>query len=291
MSEAQAIAPIATGEATPSAVAASEVTAPSKHRVKVNDQEIEVEYDELLRGYQKGRSADQRYQEAAKLRKEAQDTQEAFEKGNFKALSEKFKIPQTRLREMSEDYLIELLKFDQLSEPEKRALIAERERDELKGEREAEKQKRLADESARIADQAAAFIDTALGDAIKASGQKVTPITVARIASFLQASLSQDDMDIDETSVRSAADKAVKKAYSTLDEEIRTRFSDMSAADAKAILPKRLLDELRKASVDEVLSQDPTWSRKAPEGAPSKTKAKKITSTDEWFAERAKHLG
>jgi hypothetical protein len=290
MSEAQAPAPIATGEATSSPVAAPEV-APSKHRVKINDQEIEVEYDELLRGYQKGRSADQRFQEAAKLRKEAQEVQEAFAAGDFKVLSERLKIPQPRLREMSENYLIELLKFDQLSEPEKRALIAERERDELKSEREAEQQKRLKEESARIADQAAEFIDTALGDAIKASGQKVTPITVARIASFLQASLSQDDVDIDEGSVRSAAEKAVKKAYSTLDEEIRTRFSDMSVADAKAILPKRLLDELRKASVNEVLSQDPTWSRKSPEVGAPKPKAKKITSTDEWFAERAKHLG
>lgn len=288
MSEVQATAPT-TGEAAPSAVvSAPEVS--SKHRVKINDQEIEVDYDELLRGYQKGRSADQRYQEAAKLRKEAQDVQEAFSAGDFKVLSERLKIPQPRLREMSENYLIELLKFDQLSEPEKRALIAERERDEIKGEREAEKRQRLSEESSRIADQAAEFIDTALGDAIKASGQKVTPITVARIASFLQASLSQEDTDIDEASVRSAADRAVKKAYSTLDEEIRTRFSDMSVGDAKAILPRRLLDELRKSSVDEVLSQDPTWSRKNAEKADLKPKTQKKLSTDEWFAERAKHL-
>lgn len=288
MSEATAPAPIATGEAAPSPVVAPE---PSKHRVKVNDQEVDVDYDELVRGYQKGRSADQRYQEAAKLRKEAQDVQDAFNAGDFKSLSEKLKIPQGRLREMSENYLIELLKFDQLSEPEKRALIAERERDELKTEREAEKAKREGDEATRIADQAAEFIDVALGDAIRASGQKVTPITVARIAAYLQASLSQGDGIVDEESVRGAAAKAVKRAYSTLDEEIRTRFGDMSVADARAILPKRLLDELRKASVNEVLSQDPTWSRKSPEKDAPQPKPKKKLSTDEWFAERAKHLG
>lgn len=270
-----------------------EATAPAqtRHRVKVNDQEIEVEYDELLRGYQKGRSADQRFQEAAKLRKEAQEVQEALASGDFKLISEKLKIPQSRIREMSENYLIELLKFEQLSEHEKRAVIAERERDELKKQREEDNKRRTDEESARIAGEAAEFIDSAIGDAIKLSGQKVTPITVARIAAFLQASLSEEDLDINEETVRNAANKAVKKAYATLDEEIRTRFSEMSVQDARAILPKRLLDELRKASVEEVLSQDPAWSRKKLESAPTKTtKAKKITSTDEWFAERAKQF-
>jgi hypothetical protein len=70
-------------------------------------------------------------------------------------------------------------------------------------------------------------------------------------------------------------------------------LGSMPASEVRKVLPREILDGLRKADVDDVLSQDPVGSRKprtndAP--APKREKAKRMTS-DNFFKNLDKKWG
>jgi hypothetical protein len=133
---ADAIAQGAPSAASGSVQTTENVSIPEKIRVKVDGTEEEVDLDTVKRDYQKYRSADKRFQEAANLRKSHEAEAKAIEKAKAGDFSELVKVAGAdKARAWAENYLLEFLEYQQLSpeQKENRTLkqqLAEREASE-----------------------------------------------------------------------------------------------------------------------------------------------------------------
>lgn len=123
-------------------------TPPKRFKVKIDQEELEVEENELIAGYQRASAASKRMQEAAALRKQAKDDYAAFLRDPFRVLEEKLaphfgkERVQQHIRALAQKQLQELMEEEQLPESDRRALHAERRARELEEKlREAEERK------------------------------------------------------------------------------------------------------------------------------------------------------
>lgn len=166
-----------------------------KFKVKVDGEELEVDEQTLLKDYELKQASHKRMEEAARLRKQAQE-----ESSQIKALLAQAKEdPSVVLkalglepRQWAESLLTKQLELELLS-PEEREL---RELREFKKRQEDERtqieQERAKKKQQELTLQAEAEIESEVVDALKASGLKPTPRTVARVAEIILASLEAE---------------------------------------------------------------------------------------------------
>lgn len=183
-------------EEAPAEAGATEEEAPSqppqRFKVKPDGKEEEVDLDTLLKRYELSQASHKRMEEASRLRKEAE-----AQAAQMKALVEQakadpgalFKALGVEARGWAEKYLTEQLELELLS-PEEREL---RELRSWRQQQEAERVKKQEEEAQAqkelLSVQAATEIESEVVDALKSSGLKATPRTVARVAEIILASL------------------------------------------------------------------------------------------------------
>lgn len=125
--------PEAKEPAKPAPEAKPEPKKPNFKKVKINDREEMVDEDELVRSYSKTKAGEDKFREAAELKKQADQFLEAFKADPLKVLSDA-KIPFNR-KELAEKWLLAELERD-MADPRDLAL---QERDaELKGYKDKE---------------------------------------------------------------------------------------------------------------------------------------------------------
>lgn len=269
----------------------------TKHRVKIDGEEMDVDYDDLVRDYQLRRVADKRLKEAAEFAKRAREEfeqVEKFRKDPWAALKEAGQDPYV----LAENLLLQKMEWEGLSPAEQRAQMAELKAQHLE-ERISAEEKRLSEAKAAEEEaKALREIDDEIGEALKTSGKKPTPRVVARITETLIAhherqleALRQhygDEIPDEAYSKvqRLPATEAVKRVHQEYIGDVAEYLSGMTAAELKQVLPKTVLDALRQAEVDAVLAQDPVGSRKprAEVTPPQNRRQSKRMSTDDFFA-------
>lgn len=307
-SEGGVISPEVSVSETPEVAAPEQPETPNfkgtKHRVKIDQEEREVDYDELISDYQTKQASNRRFQQAAEMMKELGATKaeiDAFKKDPVEALRRAGVNP----RDWAEKLLLEEIEYEQMSPAEKRAIAAEQKAKELE-EKLSAREKAEKQQAARQAEaKAVQEIDQEIGAALKELGRRPTPRLVARIAESLiadfEASLEPlrarfGDNVPDEAfgSVkRMSAGDAVKRVQQEYAKDIAEYLGSLGIEEARKILPKELLDGLRQHEVDAVLSQDPMRSRKtAPTESPrvKREKAKRMSS-DDFFKLKEKKWG
>lgn len=260
-----------------------------KIKQKVDGQELEVDLEEIIKAYPKISAADKRFMEAASIRKqvdgllknitEAQDYQ-SLVKLMGKEKAEKF----------AEDLLLEKINYEQMSPEQRRAFELEQENKTLKSREEEAKRARLEQERAAIRAQAVQSIDTEISAALKELGKKPTPRLIARIAEQMLVSLEAGEEGLDEMGnpiprKRMPARDAMTRTLSEFQAELREYIDGLSVEEARKVLPKTLLDGLRKADIDKVITPFHSRSVKPSEEKPKSTNKKhnKMRSED-WFA-------
>lgn len=115
-----------------------------KYKVKVDGEELEVDEDELLKGYQKHKGASKAFQEAAELRKQSEQLVKMLK--DNKGRVDVFKKLGIDVRQFAEDYLLEQLEEERLSPDEKEKREIRRKLAEYESKDKAEKE-RLQKES------------------------------------------------------------------------------------------------------------------------------------------------
>lgn len=276
-----------------------------KAKIEGHEEEVELDEDTVKRDYQKWRAADKRFQDAAKMMKELGATKaeiEAFKKDPWGALRAAGQDPE----ELATQLLLQKLEWEDLSPAERRAIEAERERDELK----SDKEKREEAERERVQRerdaQAAQEIDEEIGAALKAMGRRPTPRLIARVAETLIAEHERqiapliakygDSKRIPDEAYqalkRLPASEAVSRVHREYLSDISEYLGELPIDEVAKLLPKKLLDGLRERDVKAVLSQDPIGSRKIvrKSDAPSREKPRRL-STEEWFKQKEKKWG
>lgn len=282
----------ASSVAVPNSASAPSPEAPAtdfrqmKHKVKIDGQDLDVGYEDLIKGFQKASSADRRFQDAANFRKQYEPIAKTFEEIKQGKLDRMLElVPEEQFRKLAEDYLIKHIELQNLPEGDRRALKLEKDL----AAKDAELKKLQADANKEQVEQANAQafkeIDEEISGAVKATGKKPTPRLIARIAEDMLANL-------DATGSKLNAKDALSRSIRDIHSDIAEYLPTLSAEELRKLLPKQALDALRKADVDDVMSQDPIGrSRQKSEAPKLVRKDEKRGSTEDIFNRLERKIG
>jgi hypothetical protein len=175
---------------------------PLKFKRKVNGKIIEATEDELWKHYGLEVAAQEKMQAAAKLRKEAEeerkktledrDSLAQFLMNLKKKPEDAFSLLETMghdPRLIARQMVLKELEYERMSPAEKRAFDLEQELNALKSEKQAHEEITLREKEQAMDKVYTEQVDTVISEALKLSGLKPKPITVARIAEACQTLL------------------------------------------------------------------------------------------------------
>lgn len=200
--------PVTTPAATPAEV--------RRLKLKLEGQEVELPESEVISLAQRGKVADQRFQEAATTRKEAQEII-AFAKANP---TEFFKRTGLNARQWAEEFLMGELKREQMTPEQKKAADNEIKLKEYESERKRLDAQKLEDEKQAAQQKHMQNYDKLFVEALGKSGLPKTAYTIKRMAELQLVNLKQKlNLDADQLAkvVREDYIAEQKQLYGALD--------------------------------------------------------------------------
>jgi hypothetical protein len=167
----------------------AEAAAKRAYKLKVGGKDMEVDEAELLKRAQMGYSADQKWQEAAQLRKQVDSFIQAFQKDPWEAMRQMGMDPDAKAEERIRQRIEEMQKSPEQLEKEK----MQRELEQMKADRERERMETQEREKQRIQEQYAIEIENDISAALDNNefGFPKTPYVVKRIADTMILALQQ----------------------------------------------------------------------------------------------------
>lgn len=247
-----------------------------KYQLKVNnkvrDIELDLDNDEEVAKYlQKAMAADEKFQEAAMTRKQAEALVEMLKKDPLSVL----KHPSLGVdikalaQKVINDELEEMEKTPEQKEREK----LEKELKELKAERERLAKEKQESEMARMQAQAHQELDEQIDLAIRSTDLPKSPYVVKRIADAMIDAVGMGYEDI-----------TVQDIMPYVEEQIRNEISEMFGAMPDEVMEKLLgkgrLDNYRKARVAKVKAK-PVETAKQVKDSGKATEAKKEAAKED----------
>jgi hypothetical protein len=209
---------------------------PKKYRVKIDGEEQEVDEQTVVKDYERRAASHKRFEEAAKLRKEAEEILE-LPKKDLKAFLQKQGLDPQEVAEM-----LLLSQFEeQLKEPvdpEKEELEKYRSKDR----EEKEKQEREEDEKREQEERAK--LDTTIFEALQGTGLSKDPYTVRSAALFVRSCLKAG-FEPDATEIKEALEGKVKNDYKSV-------TSSLEGEDLVKWLGDELLTKIRKYDLQQL---------------------------------------
>jgi hypothetical protein len=250
--------------------------APSRFKVPVDGQEIEVDLDELKRGYSHSRAAAKRMQEAAEIRKREESRRRAAAEGKLDWLTD-FGLDEDKLLSYAEKKLLSRIEYEQLPEHEKQLRKAQDEKAKLEKQLSELTAKQRAELESQTLEIATREIDDEISEVVKSFAGKPTPRLIRRIAEAMYSSLERGEAPL-------PAAKALEKAKRSLNEDVQEFLNVQSPEDLVKSLSKQQLASLRNYFVNEAKSQAPFARYKSSEENQPKTARRgKPMSTDQYF--------
>lgn len=251
----------------------------TKHKVKVDGQEMEVSYEDLVRDYQLKQASHKKLQEASTKEKQATQILNALESGDINFIVEK--LGPQKARAVMEDYLIQQLEFENLPEAEKRAIMAERKAQTLEEQMKAEENRKKEQQKAQMLADAQAEIDRDVTEALKELGRKPTPRLVIRVVDEMLARMQAQGKGI-------GAKDAVKYAQKGILADIKEYLPNLSMEETIEVLGKDLFEKIRKHGIDQVL--DKKSQMRVKDNKQPMTKNKQV-GFDDYFKNLDKKFG
>ena len=262
-------------------------TPEQKHRIKIDDEEFDLETleKEFKRYKGKYEGSEKKFQEAANMRKQVEGLLERAQKGDLSWL--KGIVPAQQLRKWQEEELLSEIEWEQLPDHEKRRIQAERERDKYRSELETTKQERETEQLRLLEGQAYAEIESDITQAIKELGHdvKVTPEFMRRVAELMlnQIEASDDPQDFRRVPAKEARDKVLSNGKKFVPELL----SLLPISEVLNLIPKKVREAIRNADVEDAVSQMPRRIREQTGQVEKPRKTKEVRmSIDDYFSKR-----
>lgn len=263
----------------------------TKHKIRVDGKDVEVDYDDLKRRASHSTAAADRMKQTAEYRKTAEpmvNAIESFKNGDAGPLVELVGIDAAE--EFAEAILKSRVEYDELSDEEKEIQRLKHENQGYKSKEqkaaEAAKAKRVADAEAVAAKQ----INTEIAELLQQKGRKSTPRMVARAVEYMLAHLEQSK---DQSRLTSA--DAFDRVRQDMSVEIPEYLEGMSPEELVEVLPESVLDALEKHFVKRARAANPFGSSLAStstdDDVPNPKTPPKRHGTGGWFAEKERKYG
>lgn len=270
-------APKSSGDQAPQAVKDAAAEALRKFKLKVDGQEIEVDEEELKRGYSHQRAANKILQEGKQAKKQAEQVFNMLkDKSQLVTALKKLGYDDKALREVSEEYLTETLKYEMLDERERELLETKK---KLKSYEEMEAQQKQEAEARRLNEMKKKFSEEysqKFVEALKESRLPANKQMVSEMAKYIhRASKIGFEMTPQE---------AAKLVREDIENAHRNLYGDVDAETLVKILGEPGLQKLRTYDVSRL--KDPESKLQVPrEQAEPQTRQKrevKRMTPQEW---------
>lgn len=257
-----------------------------KHKLKVNQREVELDDEQYRIAAQKGLASDETFRKAAEKDKQIAAYFERAKNGDLGWLEDI--VGEEAILTAAEKRLMRKIEFEELTPQQREALQWRQRAEQAEGKlTDAEKREEQI-RRAQLTQEAYEHIDVEIDEAFKAIGRKPTPRLVMRVAEEILASLpgTQDD----EGRAPIPAATALQRATSGVRTDAAELLASMSPAELREFLPKEALDALRKLDLEDV--RGPNAKRPTLKPLEGKTDAKrKRMSTDAMFAQLEQKFG
>lgn len=246
-----------------------------RYKVKVAGQERELTLDELRQQATLAMGAQARFEEAARLRKEADAAREALLKDPAAYLRQQG-WTQEQLYALAEKQVLQQIEEDKLSPEQKRIRELE---SKLKEQEDAKEAARKAEEEAAVAQQEQEYTQRLVGD-LKAEFQKAglaldDSLHLAGVVKFLQnASAAGEDVSVGE---------AVEFARYEAQERTGQFLNTLNGDQLLNYLGPQILDKIRKADIARIKNQPQEPSVDERPAVPRSGSAKETVSADDFF--------
>lgn len=247
-----------------------------KVKVKIEDQEQEVPFEELRRGYQLRQVSDRRMNDAHKEKEKIQTLVQQM-KANPRAALKELGIDVLRL---SEETLTEHIQSLKMS-PQERALM-QREM-ELSQREQAIKQAeeaRKAQEEAQFQAQEAQKLDQELTEALSAENFPKSPYAIKRVANVMREYLIHGH--------QIPAREAVRMVKQDIQTEVQ-QFIDTLAPEQLAAIAPNGVEALRKSLVAKATGGFPQPTAKTAPAKAAEPKIKRRGSLDQWMKDSMRY--
>lgn len=256
-----------------------------KYKVKVDNEEMEVDEDELIRGYAHNKAASKRMQEAAERRKQSEEFIELLRKDPKAVLQHK--DLNIDVKALAEQILAEHMEEQLLTEDEKERRELKRKLDEYE---QREQQRQQTEQQARFEAATAKQIeefDNMFTEALNTSGLPKTRQTVARMAHYMQLAIANGHADV------TAAD-VVENVRADYLNEITALFGEANDEVLMQLIGEQIGERISKAQMNKIKAAQKKVADKPADkvvaGNASNQKRKYMTR-DEWRAELAERTG
>jgi hypothetical protein len=251
-----------------------------KYKVKVDGNELEVDDQELVRGYQLSKTSYQRLEEAKKLQSQVEQFQELLDADPVKALEHLAKQKGKNVgayREAMERHLYDLIRQEQLSPQERERLALEEKVKAYEEEKKTASERAEQEEMQRLQQHYQAEYDKQITEALNTADLPKTPATVRRMASLMQKNL-QLGLDLQPAQIV----KMVRDEYL---EEQREILGKLDGESLLKFLGEDLATKIRKHDVAKLKAGQKTIAKpptKQPEPAAPAGPKKNGLNEDEW---------
>lgn len=225
----------------------AEVAAKKAYKLKVGGKDVEVDESELLKRAQMGYSADEKWQEASKMRKQMESLVELFQKDPYKALERMGHNVDDLAEKRIQQRIEEMRKSPEQLEKEK----IQRELEEIKAEREKEKEHFRNKEMERMQNQYAVEIENDISSAFDSGSHNLpkSPYVVKRVADTLISAMEEGRRTGNPQLMNIKAGQVME----FVSQQIKQELADMYAASPdevfETLIGKDRLTKYRKAKM------------------------------------------
>lgn len=238
-------------------------------KLKVEGKELELPESEVIALAQQGKSAAQRFQEAARLRKETEAVVN-FIKSNPKEAMKHLGIDP---RKFSEEVLMEAIQLEAMTPEQKRLHEAETKLKQIEAEKkrqaEAARQKEIADLTERHRQN----YEKMFIDALSAEALPKTAYTVKRMAE-LTIVAQKKGINVDSRQIA----KLVREDYQN---EIKALYQNSDPETLRQLLGEDALKKLRQDEISKLKSQPQKFTQSNP-SRKAQSEARKTLKKDTW---------
>jgi hypothetical protein len=254
----------------------AKVTIPEvrKHKIKVYGKEHELPEEKVLQYAQKGFASDEKFQQAAKLEKQAQEVLSGIKsKESFFKSMESAGLDRKAARALLEDVLRAEYEEDELPEEEKtrRSERSELEKYKQKEKEEQEKWSKQKEEAetAKVTEQ----LETEMVDAISKSALPKNELFAKAAFNYMAAALGQG-MDL-------TAKEAVRLVETDFYENIKATLSSLDSKSLKSLVGDKAIQALIKENLVEAQSKAAPFAKPTQAASQEKPKPKAETAKPE----------
>lgn len=242
-------------------------------KIKAAGQIRELDEDALIRHAQMGIGGMEKFEEAARLRKEAEGRLERLKTDPWSVLKELGVDPD----EAAERRVWERIQAEQMSPDKRAALEAQRRAEEAERKLKAKEEDGKKAELAQLEQAEAVKLDAEITAALKASDLPKTPATVRRMAALMSKNL---EMGLDLT-----AAQITQIVSEEIQGDMAATIQKMTPPQIEKLVGKKWLDDVRRYYLQQIKSgTTPAASPRPPADAPEQ-KRRGFISMDELAAE------